>query len=353
MTASKGDRWPACSAPCTRPPTTPCCCDFVTGPAAQDPQHWQPLAALLDAHCGVSQANIQRCYELVDLEAYRFLVLEDLAGGSLPQALEGDRRLLPAEVCRIIRAAAQGLDVLHRKRLAHGDVRPARFWLEQGGNVRLLRDPLEDLAPIHFLQPDPQGQLLARADYLAPDFLQLNKSADALTDLYALGCTFYQLLAGQPPFPGGDLRQKMQQHAGQPIQPLEALGIPKPVSDIVTYLMAKNPAVRFQSAAQVVVQLTPLVDPASPGEPAGSACQPGRLRSTAAAQESRCGQPGCPRPGRRSAAGRARPERPQGRPPRSRPWLRCPRPRCPPPNRRRSADSARGSRRPRPGRGKK
>ena len=111
---------------------------------------------------------------------------------------------------------------------------------------------------------------------MAPEFLQDGKSPDALTDIYALGCTLYELLAGQPPFPGADLRTKMHQHATQPIQSLEALGVPQPLTQVVAYLMAKNPAVRYQHLNQVMAQVSPFVDPsrlniASPKPPATQA----------------------------------------------------------------------------------
>ena len=111
---------------------------------------------------------------------------------------------------------------------------------------------------------------------MAPEFLQEGKSPDALTDIYALGCTLYELLAGQPPFPGADLRTKMHQHATQPIQPLDAVGVPPGLTQVVAYLMAKNPAVRYQHLNQVIAQVSPFVDPsrlniASPKPPATQA----------------------------------------------------------------------------------
>lgn len=246
---------------------------FLTGPATQDAAQWAALAPQLKIYCGVQHPHLQRCYEVVDLTTYRFLVVEDLRGHSLDQTLVGGQRWAPPEACRAIRCAALGLMPLHQRGMMHGDIRPARLWLEQGGNIKLSREPISGLTRVHLSQPDPDGTLAARADYLAPGFLQDGKSPDALTDIYALGCTLYELLAGRPPFPAADLRTKMQLHATQPIESLEPLGVPAPLMQVVAYMMAKNPAVRYQHLNQLIAQISPFVDPsrsslASPPPPA-------------------------------------------------------------------------------------
>ncbi len=255
------------------PTQHPVVLQFLTGPATRDPRQWAALAPLLHVHSAVQHAHLQRCFEVVDLTSYRFLVVEDLRGQGVDQRLLGGQRLPPDEACRIVRCAALALLPLHQRGVAHGDIRPGCLWLEQGGNVKLLRDPLSGFAPVFPAQPEAADWLAPRADYLAPEFLQDGKTPDTLTDIYALGCTLYELLAGQPPFPGADLRTKLHQHATQPIQPLETLGVPPAVSQVAAYLMAKNPAVRYQHLNQVIAQISPFVDPsrlnlASPPPPA-------------------------------------------------------------------------------------
>jgi len=255
------------------PTQHPVVLQFLTGPATQDPRQWAALASQLQVHSTAQHPHLQRCFEAVDLTSYRFLVVEDLRGQGVDQLLAGGQRLAPAEACRIIRCAALALMPLQQRGVMHGDIRPARLWLEQGGNVKLLREPVSGFTPVFLSTPDAAELLGPRADYLAPEFLQEGTAPDALTDIYALGCTLYELLAGQPPFPGADLRTKMHQHATQPIQSLDAIGVPQPLSQVVAYLMAKNPAVRYQHLNQVIVQISPFVDSsrlnlASPKPPA-------------------------------------------------------------------------------------
>lgn len=234
---------------------------FLTGAVTENPQQWSALQSRIQIQRRIMHPNLLRCFSLVDTTSFKFVVIEDVRGQSVEQMISGGKRLPPQEACRIARNAASALAYLHQMNLPHGSATPTNLWIEPSGNVKLARDVVHGAQPVNLSQPDQQGQLLARADYLAPEFTQAGKKPDALTDIYALGCSLYQMLAGRPPFPGGDIHQKMQQHAMQPIQPLEHMGVPQPIAQLVMYMMAKNPSVRYQHAAQVAEQLTPFVDP--------------------------------------------------------------------------------------------
>jgi serine/threonine-protein kinase len=239
---------------------------FLTGPIVQDSQLWTVAASEAQIACSLSHPHLQRFFELVDLGSFKFLVEEDLYGETLAERLAAGS-VPPREACRIARCIAQGLAALHSAGLAHGDVRPLNVWLEppsphHPGDVKLLRDPLTPPAPPNFAAHDSPSALLAQSDYLAPEFQMPGKSPDVLTDLYALGCTLYHMLAGHPPFPGGSATQKMARHAGEAIRPLENQGVPPPLAQLVTYLMAKNPSLRYRDAQTVADQLAAFVDPA-------------------------------------------------------------------------------------------
>ena len=196
------------------------------------------------------------------LTSFKFLVLEGLQGQSLDQVLAASGgRVAPQEACRIVRQAALGLGQLHQGGHVRGDIRPSALWMEPGGNIKLPHNPTVHPAPMDLRSLDPSNRLLALADFLAPELLQTEKAPDALTDIYALGCTLYMLLAGQPPFPAGSVTQKMSRHATEPISPLDTtFGVPQPIAQIVSYMMAKNAAVRYQSAVDVANALGPYVD---------------------------------------------------------------------------------------------
>jgi hypothetical protein len=154
---------------------------------------------------------------------------------------------------------------MHQSGRVHGDVRPANLFLESipnhPGNLKVLFEPHVTPAPVNFAQQEPGGKLALMADYLAPELMHPGRVPDPLADIYALGCTLYCLLAGSPPFTGGNIHQKMTRHATEAIRPLEQFGVPQALAQIVAYMMAKNPTVRYQAAAIVAEQLAPLIDP--------------------------------------------------------------------------------------------
>ncbi|HUE72492.1 MAG TPA: protein kinase [Pirellulaceae bacterium] len=255
-----------------RPTGHPVTLEFLSGAVVSDSYLWSQAANLALAATALRFPHLQRYWEPVDLGTFKFLVSEDMRGGSLEDKLAKDRIPL-AEVCRCVRLAAIGLAHLHQAGRIHGDVRPANLWLESSagaspGNVKLLYEPHVVAGPLSLADVDPLGRLSLMADYVAPELAQPGKHPDPLTDIYALGCSLYTLLAGTPPFAGGTPQQKLPRHASEPIRPLEQLGAPQPLAQLVAFLMAKNPAVRFQSAAIVAEQLTPFVDPQSVNLPA-------------------------------------------------------------------------------------
>ena len=223
---------------------------FLAGEAAQNANLWAYITGTIAA---TAHPNLVWYYDAVDLKSYKFLVTEDLRGQSLAERIQASGVLPADEACRVAQFAANGLAHLHQQGRPHGDARPANMWLEATGNVKLMYEPDVPAFAPNFAQPTEALQ--AAADYLAPDFMQSGKTTDYLTDVYAIGCSLYELISGQPPFAGGTIPAKMQRHATEAIQPLEAVGAPPAVGQVVAYLMAKNPAVRYQQAAAVVEQL--------------------------------------------------------------------------------------------------
>ena len=125
--------------------------------------------------------------------------------GSVVRAVVGrssaDCGSLPvAEACRVIGLAALGLLAVHRAGRSHGDVCPRSIWCCTDGRVALRIDGDTDLRPPNFTLPD-QAEGLLRRKLHGPRVTQAGKAPDRLTDIYALGCTLYETIAGQVPFP--------------------------------------------------------------------------------------------------------------------------------------------------------
>ena len=101
------------------------------------------------------------------------------------------------------------------------------------------------------------GDILGTPDYLAPEQAHDSHAADIRSDIYSLGCTLFNSLAGQPPFPDSNMVRKMVRHSTEPVPSLKKLNpaVPEDLQQIVNWMMAKDPAQRYptpQRAAQAL-----------------------------------------------------------------------------------------------------
>jgi tRNA A-37 threonylcarbamoyl transferase component Bud32 len=193
-----------------------------------------------------------------------FLVMEYVAGSNLAEILRGRGPLPVAEACAYARQAAEALQYAHERGLVHRDVKPSNLLLTADGQVKLL-----DLG-LALLRDEPAGdgdvtatgQVLGTYDYMAPEQWDDTHAVDVRADLYSLGATLYHLLAGQAPFTGpgyASVQRKMIAHAADPVPPIRERrpDVPPELEAVLLRLLAKDPAQRYATPAEVSRGLEP------------------------------------------------------------------------------------------------
>ena len=231
------------------------------------PDEWAAAAeTVLTAAAWHGHPHLQDLYQLQEQGKKRFAVVADQPGISLDKVLAKHQRLPPHEACRIVREMLLGLNTMHQSGAVHGAIRPVNVILAPETNQAVLLQPpiARPFWPIPGtvdLTPYTNEQLLVQVDYMAPELAHAGIPASPVSDIYAAGCLLYQLLSGRPPFAGGEVAAKFMRHASEPVQPLEPLGVPPQLAQVVMYSMAKDPSIRYQSAAQLIEALTYFVDP--------------------------------------------------------------------------------------------
>jgi eukaryotic-like serine/threonine-protein kinase len=194
-----------------------------------------------------------------------FMVMEYIPGKSLYDLVNSDDRgpLSVPDAARLFVKLLDGLEAAHRAGLVHRDIKPSNVMITPEGEVKLL-----DLGLARAL--DEEGAItranvvLGTLDYASPEQLRDAATADQRSDLYSVGCTLYFALSGAPPFEGGDAINKIFKQRMEDPEPIErkARGVPTAFATIVRKLMNKNPAERYQSAAELRADLARWTDPA-------------------------------------------------------------------------------------------
>ena len=206
-------------------------------------------AAALDHH------NIVRAYDVDKDGPNHFMVMEYVEGRDLQIVVKQDGPLPYARAVDYIRQAAEGLDHAHHAELIHRDIKPANLLVDPSNVVKVL-----DLGLAKFSGDDCASltvaydeNVLGTADYLAPEQAVDSHGVDARADIYSLGCTFYFLLTGHPPFPDGTLPQRLMAHQRTPPPDvrLERKDAPEDLVAILEKMMAKKATDRYQSAREV------------------------------------------------------------------------------------------------------
>jgi hypothetical protein len=171
----------------------------------------------------------------------------------------------------MVRQAALGAAKLMELKMLHGALRPQNLFIDEAKNVKLLLPPVaRDYAAtpraIDLSSAKQSSELLRQADYLAPEMAQNGQSPDALTEVYALGCTLFQMLARRPPFGGRDLLAKLASHGSDRVPTLDSIGVPQAVSQLLAKMMAKDRARRLRQPREVAESLAQVLELLDPGQ---------------------------------------------------------------------------------------
>ncbi len=223
----------------------------------------------------VTHRNAARTFDLLEFQGVHFITMELVEGESLQARLARHQRLAPEQVIALGVQIARGLAAAHEVGVLHRDLKPGNVLVERSGRAAITdfgvactiaegQDGSDDPPPL-------DGTPL----YMAPEQV-IGAPIDARADLYALGLLLFELLVGQPPFPGDDPGEAAEARIGEdPPDPRTRAEVPDALAELVLRCLARDPATRPASAAQIAQALAELGgDEDTPGasaDPAGVA----------------------------------------------------------------------------------
>jgi serine/threonine-protein kinase len=221
----------------------------------------------------LSHPHVVHSYDADQVGDRHLIAMEFVDGIDLSRLVKQYGPLPIRDACEYIRQAALGLQHAHEHALVHRDIKPGNLLLtkahraQASGEIKLLDLGLARTMSI-VGEDTPSmvtrdGSLVGTPDFIAPEQARSARSADIRSDLYSLGCTLFYLLAGQTPFSGGSMTEKLLKHHWDAPPAVESLrpDVPPIVSAIVRKLMSKRPEDRFQTPRELADMLEQVLAP--------------------------------------------------------------------------------------------
>ncbi|MGH7512614.1 MAG: serine/threonine-protein kinase, partial [Gemmatimonadales bacterium] len=230
----------------------------------------------IDIAARLTHPNILPLYDAGEADGRLFYAMPYVEGESLRQRLAREPQLPVAEAVRIAGQVAAALAHAHGQGIVHRDIKPENILL--AGDHALVADfgIAKALDASRAEKLTESGLSLGTPAYMSPE-QGSGGMVDARSDLYALGCVTYEMLAGSPPFTGSTAQAILARHAVDPVPPLGTVRstVPETVAYAIERALAKVPADRFATVGEFARALM------ADAVPAASARGAGRLRRAA------------------------------------------------------------------------
>jgi len=197
-----------------------------------------------------------------------FIVMEYVEGRTLRQVLDDDGRIDPQHTLTIMADVCTALDFSHCHGIIHRDVKPGNIMLDDAGAVKVMDFGIARAAHEAGAGMTLPTAVIGTAHYLSPEQIR-GQQVDARSDVYAAGCTMYELLTGRPPFTGDSLVAVTYQQLQETPPPPSALHreISSGIDAVVLKALTKGPANRYQSAVEMRSDLARVLANKQPNAP--------------------------------------------------------------------------------------
>ncbi len=236
---------------------------------AADPQFISRFTREAYAAAQLTHHNVVQIHDIGVDKDLNYFSMEFVEGNTLAGLLKETGKLDPQVAAGYILQAARGLKFAHDHGMVHRDVKPDNLLLNDDGIVKVADLGLVKRAGTADEKPAGGSSLDGGANVTqlnismgTPAFMPPEQASDAAhvdqrADIYSLGCTFYDLLTGHPPFSGKTAIEVITKHAREAVTPPDRLAkhVPAMLSTVVMKMMAKRPEDRYQNMGAVITAI--------------------------------------------------------------------------------------------------
>jgi Tol biopolymer transport system component/predicted Ser/Thr protein kinase len=193
-----------------------------------------------------------------EVDGTAFYVMPFVEGESLRDLLTRQKQLPVADAVRIAAEVASALDYAHRHGVIHRDIKPENILLHDGRALVADFGIALAVSSAGGARMTETGMSVGTPHYMSPEQAMGERELDGRTDVYALGCVLYEMLAGEPPFTGPTAQAILAKVMTNEVEPPSAVrsSVPAEVDDAVLTALEKLPADRFGTAAEFIAALT-------------------------------------------------------------------------------------------------
>lgn len=187
------------------------------------------------------------------IEGHFFIAMDLVAGKTLQEFQSKEKGLGETLAINLARQLAGTLDYVHQQQIVHRDIKPSNIFVTQDGRALLFDfgTALDLRAPT---AAEASG-IYGTPGFVAPEQIRNGNAIDGRADLYSLGAVFYRMVTGRRPF-YGSREEVLDAHLHTPPPPPSTLGYVSPELELILLkLLAKDPATRYQSGAEVIKAL--------------------------------------------------------------------------------------------------
>jgi len=202
--------------------------------------------------------HILPLYDSGRSDDFLFYVMPYVEGETLRDRLTRERQLPLEDALRIAHEVSDALSYAHSRGVIHRDIKPENILLENGHAVVADFGIARAVSAAGGESLTQTGMAIGTPAYMSPEQAAGEPNLDGRSDLYALGCVTYEMLAGQPPFTGPTVESVVHQHLAAAPRPVTQLrsALPTAVSDALQRALAKNPVDRFATPTAFAAALS-------------------------------------------------------------------------------------------------
>ena len=237
-----------------------------------DPEAQRDLRSEVALSQELSHPCIVRVHHLETRTDVPYMTMELVDGVTLAQHKGEQEKLGLDEVLKIAGPLLEAVAYAHDRGVVHRDIKPQNIMLTRDGGIKIMDFGIAQALKDAYSKVTGQSSS-GTPYYMSPEHIR-GRPADVRSDIYSLGCTFYELLAGKPPFWTGDV---IYQQINE--QPKLLVGVPGAVNQVLLRCLAKDPSKRYQSVAELAADflgkgLAKAAEAATIARPVGTAESP-------------------------------------------------------------------------------